>query len=90
MLRRGLTDTVDEECFRQFVLAVREIMHESGGAHPWLLQDCGRLLSDYIMHNNGLKYVLQGYLDGGLCCEFRPFSALKVKQISNLCSRNVC
>lgn len=66
ILRAGLANTVDEECFRQFVIAIRELMHESGGAHPWLLQDCGRLLSEYIMFNDGLKYVLQGYLDGRL------------------------
>lgn len=70
LLWRAFSRTVDEECFRQFVLSIREIMHEAsvaasgGGSYQWLLQDCGKLLSEYIMSDGGLKYVLQGYLDG--------------------------
>ena len=64
MLRKGLENSVEDETFRQLVLAIRDIMHECGSDYKWLLDDCGRMLSDYIMNNNGLKYVLQGYLDG--------------------------
>lgn len=67
MIRTAMDHTVDEECFRHFVTAVRELMQEGGEAPRWLLQGCGRMLSDYITHSSGLKYVLQGYLDGKLC-----------------------
>lgn len=67
LLDRSLHGLIDEECFRNYVVAVKSLIHMAGSTQcVWLMQMCGRLLGEFISTHRGLKFVLQGYLDGTL------------------------
>lgn len=69
VFRTRLTASMDEESQRAYVTALKDLIHmgksatTSTEASTWFLQQCGAMLTAMITERQGLKAVLQAFLD---------------------------
>jgi hypothetical protein len=67
-----LTARMDEESKRSYVSAVKDLIHMCKSSESntvssaWFLQQCGAMLTSMIVEHQGLKAVLQSFLDSKL------------------------
>jgi hypothetical protein len=64
IVRNTLLEAADEAAKRSYVNSVKELISIFSSIDPAVAKVCGELLSGVIVKHNGLKPLLQSYLDG--------------------------